>query len=94
MPVAPLEAMSTGLPVIVSGLECFLDFVVDRETGLRFDHRSGNPGSALAGKLDEALGEWSRSLEIGRRAREAAQRFAFNRVAEEFLADFERILGQ
>jgi glycosyltransferase involved in cell wall biosynthesis len=93
MPVAPLEAMSTGLPVIVSGLECFLDFLVDRETGLRFDHRAGNPASALAEKLDEALGDWSRSLQLGRRAREAAQRFAFNRVAEEFLADFERLLG-
>ncbi len=82
MPVAPLEAMSTGLPVIVSGLECFLDFLVDRETGLRFDHRSGNPGSALAEKLDEALGDWSRSLELGRSAREAAQNATRQDTAE------------
>ena len=90
--VAPLEAMSAGLPVIVSGLECFLDFIVDGETGLRFDHRTGDPAAALAAKLDEAIGDWPRSLEIGRRARTATERFAFNPVAGEFLAIFEQIL--
>jgi glycosyltransferase involved in cell wall biosynthesis len=89
--VAPLEAMSAGLPVIVSGLECFLDFIVDGETGLRFDHRTGNPSAALAAKLDQAIGDWSRSLEIGRRGRDAAQRFAFDPVAGEFLASFEEL---
>ena len=94
LPVAPLEAMSAGLPVIVSGLECFLDFLVERETGLIFDHRSGDPVLALEQKLDEALGDWSWSLELGRRARDTAQRFGFNRVAGEFLADFECLLGR
>ena len=90
--VAPLEAMSAGLPVIVSGLECFLDFIVDGETGLRFDHRTGDPAAALAAKLEEAISDWSRSLEIGRSARDVAQRFGFNPVAGEFLAIFEQIL--
>ena len=93
LPVAPLEAMSAGLPVIVSGLECFLDFIVDGETGLRFDHRIGDPAAALAAKLEEAISDWPRSLEIGRSARDVAQRFGFNPVAGEFLATFEQILG-
>jgi glycosyltransferase involved in cell wall biosynthesis len=91
--VAPLEAMSTGLPVVVSGLECFLDFIEDGDNGLIFDHRAGNAVGALAQKLEEALENWSRSLELGRRARESAQRFSFDRIAQEFLADFETLLG-
>lgn len=93
LPVAPLEAMSTGLPVIVSGLECFQDLLVEGETGMSFDHRASDPVAALAVKLDEALTDWARTAELGRRAREAAQRFSFPRVADEFLADFGALLG-
>jgi glycosyltransferase involved in cell wall biosynthesis len=93
LPVAPLEAMSTGLPVIVSGLECFLDFIEDGDNGLTFDHRDGNAMAALAQKLDQALDNWSRTVELGRRARESAQRFSFNRIAKEFISDFELLLS-
>src|SRR4029077_12476654 len=48
LPVAPLEAMSTGLPVVVSNLECFLDVVKDGKTGLQFDHRASDPAITLA----------------------------------------------
>jgi glycosyltransferase involved in cell wall biosynthesis len=91
--VALVEAMSTGLPVVASGLECFLDFVEDGDNGLTFDHRGGNAVVALAQKLDEALDNWPRSLELGRRAHESAQRFSFDRIAKEFISDFELLLS-
>jgi glycosyltransferase involved in cell wall biosynthesis len=93
LPVAPIEAMSTGLPVIVSNLECFLDFVEDGKTGLRFDHRAANPVTTLADKLDEALSDWPRMLAIGKAARQSVQRFGIRQVAEQFLRDFESLLA-
>jgi len=93
LPVAPLEAMSTALPPIVSGLECFRDVIVDQENGFYFDHKSRDPVAALAQKIDEALHNWPRTLEIGQRARQSVQRFAFDRVAEQFLTEFDQLLG-
>ncbi len=92
--VAPLEAMSTGLPVIVSSLECFDDFLSEGENGLRFDHRTENPIAALSGKLEEALQNWSRTLQLGVNARRSAERYSFDRVADEFLADFKLLLSE
>jgi glycosyltransferase involved in cell wall biosynthesis len=91
--VAPIEAMSTGLPVIVSNLECFLDFVEDGKTGLRFDHRVANPVRTLADKLDEALSDWPRMLAIGEAAQQSVQRFGFRPVAEQFMKEFETLLA-
>ena len=93
LPVAPLEAMSTGLPIIVSGLECFSDILTAGETGLIFDHRQTDPIAALAMKLDDALADWSQTLEIGHRACDAAQQFSFPRVADQFLAEFAAVMA-
>ena len=91
--VAALEAMSTGLPVVVSNLECFSDFVEDGKTGLQFDHRGSDPAKTLAAKLDEALSNWPRMLAMGEAAQKSVQRFGFRRVAEQFLMDFETLLA-
>ena len=91
--VAPLEAMSTGLPVVVSNLECFSDFIEDNKTGVRFDHRATDPARTLASKLDEALGDWPRMLAIGAAAQQSVQRFGFPQIAKHFLTDFETLLA-
>jgi len=93
LPVAPLEAMSTGLPVVVSNLECFSDFVEDGKTGLQFDHRGSDPAKTLASKLDEALRNWPRMLAIGEAAQQLVQRFGFRQIAKQFLTDFETLLA-
>jgi glycosyltransferase involved in cell wall biosynthesis len=93
LPVAPLEAMSTGLPVVVSNLECFLDVVKDGKTGLQFDHRASDPAITLADKLDEALSAWPRMLAIGAAAQQSVQRFGFRQVAKEFLSDFQTLVA-
>jgi glycosyltransferase involved in cell wall biosynthesis len=85
--------MSTGLPVIVSNLDCFFDFVEDGKTGLRFDHRAADPVIALADKLDEALSNWPRTLSIGAAARQSVHRFGFRPIAKQFLMDFETLLA-
>ena len=94
LPVAPLEAMSTGLPIIVSQLECFKDFVKNGENALSFNHRNRDPASALSAKLDAALQNWDQTKRLGDIARVTAKRYAIDRVAGEFLAEFEQILCQ
>jgi len=91
LPVAPLEAMSTGLPVIVSALDCYRDVLTDGLSGLVFDHRRLEPRKALAEKLRAALSNWPRTLEIGRLAHRAAQRFSFAHVADELLVEFAEL---
>ena len=93
LPVAPLEAMSTGLPVVVSNLECFFDIVEDGKTGLQFDNRAGDRAITLADKLDEALSNWPRMLAIGAAAQQSVQRFGFRQVAKQFLTDFETLVA-
>ena len=88
--VAPLEAMATGLPPVVSKLDCFTDFITDGETGFCFDHRGSDLAQALVMRLHEVFNNWPRTLSIGQRACEIAQQFSYPRVAQLFLEDFTR----
>src|SRR5438445_10109891 len=90
-PVAPLEAMSTGLPVVVSNLECFFDIVEDGKTGLQFDNRAGDRAITLADKLDEALSNWARMLAMGAAAQQYVQRVGFGQVAKQVITGFETL---
>ena len=47
--LAALEAMSCGCPPLVSGLDCFRDFVQDGSTGFVFDHRGVDAVANLCG---------------------------------------------
>jgi glycosyltransferase involved in cell wall biosynthesis len=90
--VAPLEAMATGLPPIVSDLDCFKDFITDRETGWFFDHRTQDPAAALADKLELPLSDPARAVAAGELAAEVARHFGLPQVADRFLKDFSTIL--
>jgi glycosyltransferase involved in cell wall biosynthesis len=91
--VAPLEAMACGVPVIVSSLECFQDFVTEGQTGFVFDHRGGAPAEALAAVLERAMTS-TEAVAIGRRAAEKARSFSYAAVAEQYLADFAALLAR
>ena len=90
--LAPLEAMSCGCPALVSGLDCFRDFIVDGEDGFTFDHKDGNPADALHVKLRTLL-ENSEHLRLAcAPALRAANKFEATRVADVYLADFRELL--
>jgi glycosyltransferase involved in cell wall biosynthesis len=90
--VAPLEAMACGVPPIVSDLECFRDYLVDRKSGWFFDHRGKDPAQSLADKLTEVMNAPDQIASVGRSAAEAARRFSYAAVAEQYLMDFTSLL--
>ena len=90
--VAPLESMACGVPPVVSELECFQDFLADRETGWVFNHRAENPAGALANKLIEVMNAPEQIAIAGQKAGEVAKRFSYAAVAEQYLADFSSLL--
>lgn len=49
--VSIIEAMSSGLPVVVSNLKCFHDFVENNFNGLVFDHKSEKNIQLLANNI-------------------------------------------
>ena len=91
--LAALEAMARGCVTLVSGLECFRDFIEPGKNGFTFCHRQGSPENALAeelAKLLEMVGE-GRDLEVRQAARKTAEGYSCEEVAKLFLDDFERI---
>lgn len=92
--VAALEAMAAGVPAVVSGLACFRDFVRDGENGWTFDHRGPGAAPHLAGVLANAMADDRLREQVGRAARQGAQRFGFAAVAGAYLGEFERIVAE
>jgi glycosyltransferase involved in cell wall biosynthesis len=90
--LAALEAMSCGCPPLVSGLDCFRDFVQDGSTGFVFDHRGGDAVANLSTKMIEVLSKPERLSLIGNAAYGQAQNFTLDRVSKRFLDDFSSIL--
>lgn len=83
--LAALEAMATGLPVVVSDLACFRDFIDADVSGLVFDHRGAAPAAELASALDRILRSPAQAQTLGERALEKARSFEFDVVARQYL---------
>jgi len=92
--VAPLEAMATGLPTVVSNLACFRDFVSVGENAMVFDHHAADPAAALSEALGQLLSQPTRCLRLGEKAAETAQRFGYPQVADMYLDDFAGLISQ
>ncbi len=94
LPVAPLEAMANGCAPIVSGLECFRDYIADNVNGFVFDHRAAEPARSLATRLAEIFALPAEEIS---RVRQAAQikvaEFAVENIAQRYLEDFASLLG-
>jgi glycosyltransferase involved in cell wall biosynthesis len=89
--VAPLEAMGTGLPTVVSDLPCFREYVEPGVSGLVFDHRGSKAARHLASALVRVLGSPELASSLGRAAAERAAAFSYTRIAERFLDEFRDI---
>jgi glycosyltransferase involved in cell wall biosynthesis len=87
-PLAPLEALARGCPVVTSDLACFDDTIGTGPFARRFDHAAPNSAARLAAALVAATSDraaWSRASAA---AKERAGRFTLERIAAEYLAGF------
>lgn len=92
-PVAPLEAMATGLVTIVSALPQFGDYLQHRQNGLVFNHRAEDPAEELCRALETAAFEGDEAIrKISQAAAAQGARFSIADVAERYLQDFEELL--
>jgi len=92
-PVAPMEAMATGLVPVVSDIPQFRDYLTPGKTGEVFDHRSGNLAANLASSLRRLIADPDRTRRMGEAAASTSQRFGYEQVASHYLADFQELLG-
>lgn len=90
--VAPLEAMACGLPVVVSALECFQDFITDRQTGRVFSHDGPDPAADLAVKLDELMSQSNLRSKIAQQATDSSSAFSYLSVGQKYLQDFSSLV--
>lgn len=90
--VSPLEAMGLGLPVVVSKLECFSDFVRADENGLVFDHRSADRVQQLADKLRALCVDPSLRKRLSGAAATTASTFTVESIATRYVQEFEGLM--
>lgn len=91
--LAALEAMAAGCCPIVSGLECFLDFIRPGVNGRVFNHRSDSAVENLATTLRETLSDPVFTGSIRRAAWADARAFTMDAVASRFLEDFASLVS-
>ena len=89
-----LEAMSFGCVPLVSGLDCFRDFVRENENGFVFDHRGGNAAGTLAEKLKPLIGSKGRLRRMANSAQSTAKEYALEKISVRYLDDFHSLLKQ
>lgn len=91
--VAPLEAMGLGLPVIVSALDCFKDFVEDGKNGMVFDHHAKDASKLLAQCILTILNEGKKYRMFSENSAITAKCFGINQKSEEYLLLMENMMN-
>lgn len=91
--LAPLEAMSHGVPALVSDLHCFRDYLRDGVNGFVFDHRVADPSGCLARRIEACIANPEELSRAGTSALATAQDYTLPRVTEAFLRDFDSLLS-
>lgn len=91
--VAPLEAMGLGIPTIVSGLDCFKDFVTDKVSGLIFDHRAGNAVEQLVACLNYIMESKDHYKYLSENGVLASSSFNVSQKAKEYLLVLNNMLN-
>ena len=87
-PVAPLEALARGCPVVTSDLACFDDTIGAGPFAHRFDHRAADAAARLLAVLTGVLADRPAWLAASAAAQTRAHQFTVERIATEYLAGF------
>lgn len=90
--VAPLEAMGLGLPVVVSALDCFKDFIHDGINGMVFDHHAKDASRRLADCIMTIMHDEQTYKKLSRNAMLTAQDFSVEKKSEEYLTLINNLL--
>lgn len=90
--LAPLEAMAWGAVPIVSDLACFKDFIVHEKNGLIFNHRVQDASEQLMQCTQRLIDDVSLRNQLAKAALNVSDSHSPERIADLFLADFEKIL--
>jgi glycosyltransferase involved in cell wall biosynthesis len=91
--LAALEAMSRGCLTLVSDLACFKDFINEGVNAFSFNHRVGEPEQALSENLKMIIQTYDTQIPVSEKAVETAVTYSPKIVSQEFLKDFEAIIG-
>lgn len=89
--VAPLEAMALGYAPILSSLECFSEFAHEGSNCFVFKHRGDDAVAHLTQVLRKAIASPQLTKRMGIRAAQTAQRFSYESIADDYLADWEKL---
>jgi len=92
-PVAPLEAMATGLVPVVSDLKCFRDLIDEGQTGYYFDHRGVDAVAKLFQILRAGVLNREQTSQMSKEAVRKASNFSYDRIGSLYLEDFEELLS-
>ena len=87
-PVAPLEALARGCPVVTSDLACFDDTIGTGAFAHRFDHDAPDAAARLLAALLGVLADGPGWAAASAAAEKRAQQFTLERIAGEYLAGF------
>lgn len=93
-PVAPMEAMACGLAPVVSDIPQFRDYLRDGEHGVTYNHRTGDLAANLAASIRRLVADPDHARRLGDAAAVQSQRFSYDIVADQYLADFYEVLEQ
>jgi glycosyltransferase involved in cell wall biosynthesis len=94
MPLAPLEGMARGLVPVVSDLAAFREYLEPGINGEVFNHRGSDAAANLAAALRRLIGDTDLRERVGTAARETAEKFSPEVIANKYLQLFEKtVLG-
>jgi glycosyltransferase involved in cell wall biosynthesis len=92
-PVAPLEALARGCPVVLSDLACFDDSIGVGPFARRFDHTAADAAAALAAVIVDVAADHARWKVASAAAVARAGQFSLQRIAGEYLTGFRALGG-